>query len=140
MDRVDLSPVHIRWLPVDELFAEADVLTLHCPLTDATHQLVNAERLRRMKPTAILINTGRGPLVDEAALARALHDGRLAAAGLDVLSSEPPAPDNPLLGAPRCVITPHLAWATREARGRLMQVTVQNVAAFLAGRPINVVT
>jgi len=139
MDRLDLGPVRIRWLRMDELFSEADVLTLHCPLTERTRGIVNAERLARMKPTALLINTGRGPLVDEEALAEALHQGRIAGAGLDVLSTEPPTPENPLLGAPRCRITPHVAWATRESRARLMQVTVGNVSAFLEGRPVNVV-
>jgi glycerate dehydrogenase len=138
--RIDLGPVPIEWLALDELVAAADVLSLHCPLTDATHQLVNAERLARMKPTAVLINTGRGPLVDEAALAAALHEKRIAGAGLDVLTAEPPEPTNPLLHAPRCVITPHVAWATREARQRLMRMTVDNVRAFLAGCPVNVVT
>ena len=137
MSRVDLGPVRIRWMPVDELFDAADVVTLHCPLTPATERLVSAERLGRMKPGAILINTGRGPLVDEAALARALTEGRLGGAGLDVLGTEPPAPDNPLLAAPRCVITPHIAWATRESRQRLMQITLDNVRGFLDGAPVN---
>jgi glycerate dehydrogenase len=92
-----------------------------------------------MKPTAFLINTGRGPLIDEAALAAALRDGRIAGAGLDVLSAEPPARDNPLLTAPNCIITPHLAWATTAARRRLMKIAVENVAAFLRGQPENVV-
>ncbi len=137
---LDLGSLPVAWLRVDEVFAEADVLSLHCPLTDATHHLVNADRLARMKPSAILINTGRGPLVDEAAVAAALTSDKLAGAGLDVLSSEPPAPDNPLLTAPRCIITPHIAWATREARQRLMQATVANVAGFVAGSPVNVVS
>jgi len=139
MHSVDLGSVPVTWMPVDDLFAQADVITLHCPLTDTTHHLVNAERLALVKPSTILINTGRGPLVDEPALASALDSGGLAGAGLDVLSTEPPAQDNPLLRAPRCVITPHVAWATREARHRLMQATVANVTGFLAGRPINVV-
>jgi glycerate dehydrogenase len=130
----------VRFWAVDELFAVADVVTLHCPLTDATHGLVSAARLARMKPSALIINTGRGPLVDEAALARALDAGRIAGAALDVLSVEPPPADHPLLGAPHCIITPHVAWATREARARLMAVTVENVRRFLEGRPINVVS
>lgn len=129
----------VRWCELDELFRESDAVTLHCPLTDATRGLVNAERLGRMKPTAYLINTGRGPLVDEPALAAALRDGVIAGAGLDVLSTEPPSADNPLLTAPNCIITPHVAWATREARSRLMAVVVANVKAFLDGRPQNVV-
>ena len=136
---IDLGSLPVTWLRVDEVFAQADVITLHCPLTDATHHLVNGDRLELVKPSALLINTGRGPLVDEAALAAALGSGRLAGAGLDVLSAEPPAPDNPLLTAPRCLITPHIAWATKEARHRLMQATLANVAGFFAGSPVNVV-
>ncbi|HEX7010261.1 MAG TPA: D-2-hydroxyacid dehydrogenase [Phycisphaeraceae bacterium] len=139
MRQVDLPGIAIDWMPVDDLFAHADVITLHCPLTDQTRGLVNAQRLGRMKPTAYLINTGRGPLVDESALAEALAQGRLAGAGLDVLSTEPPPPDNPLLGAPRCVITPHIAWASYEARQRLMRIAADNIRAFLDGRAVNVV-
>jgi len=124
---------------LDELFSRADVVTLHCPLTPETRQLVNAQRLAQMKPTAFLINTGRGPLVDEAALAAALNDGRLAGAGLDVLAQEPPTPNNPLLAARNCLITPHIAWATLAARQRLMDITIANVRAFLGGRPQNLV-
>lgn len=124
---------------LEAVLRESDVVSLHCPLTPETKHLINAESLGWMKPGAFLINTGRGPLVDEAALAAALHSGTIAGAGLDVLSTEPPAADNPLLAAPRCLITPHLAWATTEARRRLMQVTVDNLRAFLLGRPQNVV-
>jgi glycerate dehydrogenase len=127
----------VSFVGIDELFARADVVSLHCPLTEETKGLVNAARLARMKPSAYLLNTGRGPLVDEAALAGALHAGQIAGAGLDVLSQEPPAPDNPLLGAPNCVITPHLAWATAAARQRLMATAVANLRAFLAGTPQN---
>jgi glycerate dehydrogenase len=123
----------------EELFRRSDVLSLHCPLTPETANVVNGETLALMKPTALLINTGRGGLVDEAALARALNEGRLAGAGVDVLSSEPPPPDNPLLHARNIVITPHCAWATRAARQRLLDITVANVQAFQAGRPVNVV-
>jgi len=124
---------------LDEVFRLGDVVSLHCPLTDETAHLVDAGRLRLMKPTAFLINTSRGPLVDERALADALEAGAIAGAGLDVLGTEPPAADNPLASAPNCWITPHIAWATREARQRLMAVATENVAAFLAGRPQNVV-
>lgn len=124
---------------VDRLFRESDVVSLHCPLTPETKHLVDARRIELMKPTAFLVNTARGPLVDEAALAAALAAGRIAGAGLDVLSVEPPPATNPLLTAPRCVITPHIAWATRNARRRLIDVTAGNVAAFLAGTPRNVV-
>lgn len=125
---------------LETVFRQCDVVSLHCPLTDATRHLVNRERLAWMKATAFLINTGRGPLVDEAALADALNNGRLAGAGLDVLSSEPPAADNPLLAAKNCVITPHIGWATRAARERLMRIAVENVRAFQAGQPQNVVS
>jgi glycerate dehydrogenase len=125
---------------LDSLFSAADVVSLHCPLTDATRHLVNADRLARMKPTAFLLNTSRGPLVDEAALAEALNAGRIAGAGLDVLSAEPPRPDNPLLTARNCIITPHQAWATRAARTRLMRIAVSNVKSFLEGKAQNVVS
>jgi glycerate dehydrogenase len=126
-------------LPVDELFAASDVVTLHCPLTPESAKLVNAPRLTRMKPTAYLINTARGGLIDEQALADALRAGRIAGAGLDVLSSEPPPADNPLLAAPNCVITPHVAWATRKARERLIHEVAENIRSFAAGRDRNVV-
>ena len=114
-------------------------ISLHCPLTSQTKQLVNQARLALMKPTAFLLNTSRGPLIDESALAGALNAGQIAGAGLDVLSGEPPPADNPLLKAKNCLITPHIAWATRAARGRLMQTAVDNVRAFLAGSPTNVI-
>lgn len=122
---------------LDQLFALADVLSLHCPLTPDTYHLVNAERLSLMKPSAILINTGRGPLVDEQALADALNQERIYAAGLDVLTQEPPRQGSPLIGARHCYITPHVAWATLAARQRLMQIACDNVRAFLDGKPVN---
>jgi glycerate dehydrogenase len=125
------------FVDIERLFKESDVVSLHCPLTEETAELVNASRLALMKPTACLINTGRGQLVDEAALAAALNEGRLAGAGLDVLSSEPPPADNPLLSARNCFITPHIAWATRAARERLMAIVTDNLARFLAGQPQN---
>jgi glycerate dehydrogenase len=112
---------------------------LHCPLTDETRRLVNRERLALMKPAAFLINTSRGPLVDEKALAEALNAGRLAGAGLDVLDAEPPSAQNPLYTAKNCYITPHIAWATRASRQRLLDAAIENVAAFLRGAPQNVV-
>lgn len=130
----------VQWMELDELFATADVISLHCPLNAHTEGMVNADRLATMKPTSVLINTGRGQLIDEPALAHALAEGQLAAACLDVLSTEPPSPDNPLLGEPRCIITPHIAWATAAARTRLMGVVVNNLKQFLAGSPVNVVS
>lgn len=129
----------VEFVTLDRLFAEADVVSLHCPLTPETRHLVDAARLGTMKRSAYLINTARGPLVDEAALAAALNEGRLAGAGLDVLSVEPPPADHPLLTARHCVITPHFGWATTAARHRLMEAAVENVRAFLAGTPRNVV-
>ncbi len=123
----------------DTLFRESDVLTLHCPLTPETKHLVNAERLAQMKPGAFLINTARGPLIDEPALATALDEGRIAGAGLDVLSIEPPSADNPLLTARNCLITPHIAWATREARARLLSIAAENIRAWQTGALQNVV-
>ncbi|MGI6354837.1 MAG: D-2-hydroxyacid dehydrogenase [Lentisphaerae bacterium] len=128
-----------RFTDLESLLAASDVVSLHCPLTAANQGFINAERLALMKPTAYLLNTARGPLIDEQALADALNEGRLAGAGLDVLSQEPPLPDNPLLKAKNCLITPHLAWATYAARQRLMKTVVANVRAFLAGQPANVV-
>jgi glycerate dehydrogenase len=124
---------------LDELFKISDVVSLHCPLNANNKGMVNAQRLMLMKETAFLINTARGPLVNEQDLADALNSGQIAGAGLDVLSAEPPRRDNPLLNAKNCYITPHLAWATRSARQRLMQTTISNLRAFLAGKPVNVV-
>lgn len=124
---------------LEVLFRGADVLSLHCPLTPDTHHLVNARSLSWMKPTAILLNTGRGPLVDDQALADALNEGRLYAAGVDVLEQEPPRQGSPLIGARNCFITPHIAWATREARKRLLETAYTNLKAFLNGSPQHVV-
>ncbi len=125
---------------LDDLLQRSDVISLHCPLTPETQGLINAQRLALLKPAAFLVNTGRGPLIVEADLAAALNEGRLAGAALDVLSVEPPLPDNPLLSAKNCLITPHIAWATRAARERLLSVAVGNVHSFLAGSPRNVVS
>ncbi len=132
-------PAFVRLVDLETLFRTSDVVSLHCPLTPTTQKLVNAGRLAWMKPSAFLLNTSRGPLVDEAALALALNTGRLAGAGVDVLSVEPPPADNPLLSAKNCLLTPHNAWGTRAARVRLLRLAVDNVRAFLAGRPQNVV-
>lgn len=128
-----------RWVEIDELLRESDVVTLHCPLTPEDRGLIDRARLRLMKRTAFLLNVSRGPLVVDEDLAAALNEGTLAGAGLDVLSAEPPAAGNPLFTARNCIVTPHLAWATQEARGRLLQIAVDNVAAFLRGEPQNVV-
>ena len=132
-------PEGCQFVGLEDVFRSSDVVSLHCPLTPQTKNLVNKQRLALMKKTAFLINISRGPLVDEQALAQALNNERIAGAGLDVLSSEPPEKDNPLLKARNCFITPHIAWATRSARERLLKVVVDNVAAFLAGKPQNVV-
>ena len=135
----DALPIGIEKASLEELLATSDVLSLHCPLTDNTRQMINSETLRQMKPTAILINTGRGPLVDDQAIAEALEEGRLAAFCADVLTEEPPKADNPLLKQPNAFITPHIAWATKEARIRLIQVATDNVSSFLNGKAVNVV-
>lgn len=135
----DNVPDGCTTMELDDVFRRSDVVSLHCPLTADNAGLVNAERLGLMKTTGILINTSRGALIDEQALADALQAGRIAGTGLDVLAAEPPATDNPLLTARNCYVTPHIAWATRAARQRLLDVAVQNVAAFLEGRPQNVV-
>lgn len=136
--RLQLPP-EIRKADLDQVFHECDIISLHCPLTDSTRNLVNANRLSLMKPTSILINTGRGPLVNEQDLADALNTGKIYAAGLDVLSEEPPRSDNPLLTARNCFITPHIAWANFEARQRLIHITVSNLKAYIDGKPVNVV-
>ncbi len=133
------TSANIHFIDLEILFRQSDVVSLHCPLTPQTKNLVNQERLALMKPTAFLLNTSRGPLIDEHALADALNSGRIAGAAVDVLSVEPPPPDNPLLRAKNCLVTPHIAWATRAARARLMQIAVANVRAFLNGRLQNVV-
>ena len=134
------APSGYRWVDLETLFRESDVVSLHCPLTAETRGLVGEHLLSLMKPTAFLINTARGGLLEEQALADALNQGRLAGACLDVLTQEPPPPDHPLLQAKNCVITPHVAWATREARARLIQTVADNLKCFLEGRPQNVVS
>ena len=133
-------PAGIEKVSWEELLATSDILSLHCPLTERTHHLINSDTLRQMKSTAILINTGRGPLVDDQAVALALSEGRLSAFCADVLTEEPPSTENPLLKQPNAFITPHIAWASKEARIRLIQVATDNVRAFLDGKPQNVVT
>ncbi len=130
---------NFQWAALPELLQQADVVSLHCPLFPETTGLLNKDRLQLMKPTAFLLNTSRGPLIVEKDLADALNNDTIAGAGIDVLSVEPPSKDNPLFTAKNCLITPHIAWATKEARQRLMQVTVDNLTAFAAGKPVNVV-
>lgn len=136
----DSLPAGIQKADLDELFSTSDVLSLHCPLTDSTHHLINNKTLSQMKSSAIIINTGRGLLVDDEAVATALEQGTIAAYCADVLTTEPPQLDNPLLSQPNAFITPHIAWATKEARFRLLQVAINNVHSFLNGHPQNVVS
>ena len=136
--RPPADDARVTCVDLDMLFRDSDVLSLHCRLTSETYRVVNADHLRLMKADAILINTGRGPLVDEAALADALREGRLAGAGLDVLDAEPPRDGSPLIGLANCWITPHIAWASAASRQRLLDCVVTNLQAFLAGSPINV--
>lgn len=133
------APSTMRQTAMDELFAQSDVISINCPLTPENSEFVNTNLLKQMKPSSILINTGRGGLINEADLAKALNEGTIGAAGVDVLSTEPPKHDNPLLTARNCYITPHIAWATTEARQRLMNITVENLKCFIDGKPQNVV-
>ena len=130
---------NFRWAEVPELLAQSDVVSIHCPLFPETKGLVNKESLMTMKKTAFLLNTSRGPIVVDEDLAEALNSEVIAGAGIDVLSVEPPSADNPLFKAKNCIITPHIAWATKEARIRLMNITVSNLSAFINGNPVNVV-
>lgn len=138
--RIEELPDGVRKADLKELLEKSDVISLHCPLTPSTERIMNKESLRLMKPTAILINTGRGPLIDEEAVAEALRENNLRAFCGDVLSKEPPKADNPLLHAPNTFITPHIAWATEEARRRLMDIAVKNLKSYLSGNPENVVS
>jgi glycerate dehydrogenase len=130
---------NFQWVAIDELLSKSDFVSIHCPLTPETKGLINTTTLGLMKKSAFLINTSRGPIVVEKDLADALNNGTIAGAGIDVLSIEPPPADNPLLKAKNCIITPHIAWATKEARIRLMELAADNLAAFIAGKPINMV-
>lgn len=130
---------NFQWAQLPELLKESDVVSIHCPLTEETKGLINKDTLQQMKRSAFLINTSRGPIIVDEDVANALNNGTIAGAGLDVLTTEPPPKDNPLFTAKNCIITPHIAWATKEARTRLMNVAVNNLAAFLAGSPVNVV-
>lgn len=127
----------LRYVDLDTLYAEADVISLHCPLTPQTKGMINREALAKMKRSALLLNASRGDLINEVDLAAALNEERIAGAAVDVLSSEPPGADNPLLNAKNCIITPHVAWASVDARGRILTTTVENVQAFIHGEPQN---
>lgn len=129
----------VEFVSLEDLLRRSDIVTLHCPLTSATKQLINRSRIELMKSSAFLLNTSRGALIDEQALAEALDAGRIAGAAVDVLSVEPPSPENPLLKAKNCLVTPHIAWATRAARARLLQYAIDNVRAYIDGEPKNVV-
>lgn len=130
---------NFKWVTLDELLRQADVVSIHSPLTPETTGLINKQTLQLMKPSAFLINTSRGPIIVDQDLADALFNGTIAGAGIDVLSAEPPTADNPLLKAKNCIITPHISWATKEARARLLDIAVNNVKAFLEGKAVNVV-
>jgi glycerate dehydrogenase len=141
-DKVETDQSHrknFKWADVNQLLAQSDVVSIHCPLFPDTKDLINKERLKMMKKSAFLLNTSRGPVVVEEDLAEALNNGTIAGAGMDVLSIEPPSNDNPLFSAKNCIITPHIAWATKEARIRLMDIAVSNLIAFINGNPVNVV-
>jgi glycerate dehydrogenase len=129
----------VEFVALEDLLTQSDVISLHCPLTPETQHLINEERLRLMKSTSLLVNTSRGPLVDELSLANALNEGEIAGAGVDVLEVEPPRSESPLFSAKNCYVTPHIAWATHAARSRLMQIAVKNVADFANGIPSNIV-
>lgn len=135
----ELETDRIKFAELDEVLAKSDFLTLHCPLTEHTKGLINKETISKMKNNAILINTSRGPVIVEQDVADALNSGKLAGAGVDVVSVEPIAADNPLLGAKNCIITPHFGWAPTEARIRLMDTLIKNISAFIDNKPINVV-
>ena len=130
---------NFKWADVNQLLEESDVVSLHCPLFPETKGLINKERLQLMKRSAFLLNTSRGPVIVDSDLAEALNNEVIAGAGIDVLSVEPPSQDNPLFSAKNCIITPHIAWATKEARTRLMDIAINNLTVFLNGNPVNVV-
>jgi glycerate dehydrogenase len=130
---------NFRWAEIPELLEQSDVVSIHCPLVPQTQGLINKNSLKKMKASAFLLNTSRGPIIVDEDLADALNAGIIAGAGIDVLSAEPPSKDNPLFKAKNCIITPHIAWATKEARSRLMDIAINNLSAFIAGKPANVV-
>jgi glycerate dehydrogenase len=131
---------NFRWVELNELFEKSDIVSIHCPLNNETEGIINKKSLSLMKRSAIIINTSRGPIIEENDLAEALNEGVIAGAGLDVLSTEPPKKENPLLSSKNCIITPHISWATKEARSRLMDLSLNNLSSFLSGKPTNVIT
>ncbi len=138
--RTPQAASNITIVGLDEIFKQSDIITLHCPLTTETEKIINSDSLNKMKKDAFLINTGRGGLIDEAALADALNNDIIAGAGLDVLTEEPPKGNNPLLSAKNCIITPHIAWATYAARKRLIETVISSLSAYISGNPINVIS
>jgi glycerate dehydrogenase len=132
-------PEYVSMVDLETVLKTSDIISLHCPLTPENEKFLNRERINLMKDSVFLINTSRGPLVDEHDLAKSLNEGRIAGAGLDVLSVEPPGSDNPLLTAKNCLITPHISWATKAARIRLMNIVVKNLHAFIKKTPENIV-
>lgn len=135
----EMRRLGVKYTELDQLLADSDVISLHCPLLPDTERIIDSRAIAKMKQGVILINNSRGALIDEKALAEALHSGRIAAAGLDALAKEPPAPDHPLLQAPNCIMTPHISWAALECRRRLVTYAIDNFRAYLAGAPINIV-
>lgn len=135
----DFGRAVAKYVSLDELFARSDVIVLHCPLFESTQGIINRDNIAKMKDGVIILNNSRGPLIAEQDLADALNSGKVYAAGLDVVSTEPICGDNPLLTAKNCIITPHISWAPKESRRRLMDIAVENCAAFLRGKPVNVV-
>jgi glycerate dehydrogenase len=133
------SRKNFNWATIPELLANSDVVSIHCPLFPETKGLINKANLQLMKSSSFLLNTSRGPIIVDDDLADALNNDIIAGAGIDVLSSEPPSANNPLFKAKNCIITPHIAWATKEARTRLMQITIDNLTAYVKGHPVNVV-
>ena len=138
--RKELENENMRYVELDQLFAESDIISLHAPLFESTRNIINKESISKMKKSVIIINTSRGPLVNEQDLADALNSGRIYAAGVDVVSEEPIKSNNPLLKAKNIFITPHIAWAPKEARIRLMNIAMENIESYLEGKPINVVS
>jgi glycerate dehydrogenase len=138
-DKFPVPDSGIEYVTLDELFTRSDIISLHCPLTDETRHMIGRDAIAKMKKGVMVVNTGRGPLVNEHDMAAALKEGRVGAFCADVLTSEPPSADNPLFACPNAFITPHIAWASREARTRLIHIAADNLRAFISGVPKNMV-